>query len=129
LLLRSIGPIGTLVGMTEDIESEVTWAQGKVALDLHIGSPVRVVVTGMFGFVHSEGTLRPSTEPFPCDDHAYYVLDTVPYGPLPFTLTRNESASCTVTDSALMIDYGQAMIRIVWSDVQHGQEARARTAH
>lgn len=104
----------------EEIESDVTWAQGKVALDLHIGSPVRVVASGEFGLVHSEGILQPSDDPGLGDDHAFYVLDTVSAGPLPFTLTRNELGSCTVTDSALMIGYGRTVIRIAWRDSRDG---------
>jgi hypothetical protein len=103
--------------MSEEIESDVTWAEGKLALDLHIGSPVRVVASGEFGILHSEGVLRPSEEPGVSDDHAFYVLDTVAYGPLPFTLSRNERASCTVSDSALMIGYGRAVVRVAWRDV------------
>jgi hypothetical protein len=45
------------------------------------------------------------------------VLESDSYGPLPFTLTRNSQAVCAVTDSALMLQYGQALIRIVWADV------------
>jgi hypothetical protein len=96
--------------VAEEFESDITWAQGKLALDLHIGSSVRVVVSGEFGLVHSEGVLRPSEEPGPSEDHAFYVLDTASYGPLPFTLTRNGYASCTVTNSALMIGYERAVI-------------------
>jgi hypothetical protein len=105
--------------MSEEIESEVTWAEGKLALDLHIGSAVRVVASGEFGLVHSEGILRPSEEPGLSDDHAFYVLDTVAYGPLPFTLTRNEGASCTVTDSALLIGYGRTVVRVAWRLAHH----------
>ena len=105
--------------MSEEIESDVTWAEGKLALDLHIGSPVRVVASGEFGLVHSEGILRPSDDPGASDDHAFYVLDTVSYGPLPFTLTRNGLASCMVTDSALLIGYGRAVVRVVWRDGPH----------
>jgi hypothetical protein len=46
--------------MAEEIQTQISWAEGKLALDLHIGAPVRVAVTGMFGWVHSEGVLRPS---------------------------------------------------------------------
>lgn len=103
--------------MAEQLETQVTWAEGKVALDLHIGAPVRVVVMGMFGTLHSEGVLRPSDEPDLSDDHAFYALDNEEYDPFPFTLTRNESAECVVTDSALMIQYEQSMIRVVWADL------------
>jgi hypothetical protein len=101
----------------EELETQVTWAEGKVALDLHIGAPVRVVVMGMFGLLHSEGILRPSEEPGLSDDHAFYVLENDEYDPFPFTLTRNEEAECVVTDSALMIQYEQALIRVVWAEV------------
>ncbi|MHB8531426.1 MAG: hypothetical protein ACYDC2_01770 [Solirubrobacteraceae bacterium] len=103
--------------MAEDLETEVTWAEGKLALDLHIGSPVRVVVMGMFGTLHSEGVLRPADEAGLSDDHAFYALDSSEYDPLAFTLTRNDQAVCTVTDSALMIQYDRALIRIVWADM------------
>jgi hypothetical protein len=49
--------------MAEELETQVTWAEGKVALDLHIGAPVRVVAVGIFGTLHSEGVLRPPEEP------------------------------------------------------------------
>jgi hypothetical protein len=107
--------------MAEDLETQVTWAEGKVALDLHIDAPVRVVVMGMFGLLHSEGILRPSEEPGLSDDHAFYVLDDGAYDPFPFTLTRNDDAECVVTDSALMIQYEQAMIRVVWADLSHDE--------
>lgn len=103
--------------MAEELETQISWAEGKVALDLHIGAPVRVVVTGMFGWLHSEGVLCPSDEPGLSDDHAFYRLDNGTYDPFPFTLTRNADAICTVTDSALMIEYEQSLIRIVWSDL------------
>ncbi|HWZ87504.1 MAG TPA: hypothetical protein VNW92_01605 [Polyangiaceae bacterium] len=103
--------------MAEELETQVTWAEGKVALDLHIGAPVRVIVRGMFGLVQSEGVLRPSDEPGPSDDHAFYALDNGVYEPFAFTLTRNSDAICTVTDSALMIEYERAIIRIVWADL------------
>lgn len=107
----------TLFVVAEELETRVTWAEGKIALDLHIGSPVRVVVAGMFGTLHSEGVLRPAAEPGPSDDHAFYELESKEYDPFCFTLTRNQVAVCTVTDSALMIEYEQAMIRIVWADL------------
>jgi hypothetical protein len=47
--------------MADELETQITWAEGKVALDLHIGAPVRVVVAGMFGFLHNEGVLHPPT--------------------------------------------------------------------
>jgi len=103
--------------MAEELETQVSWAEGKVALDLHIGASVRVVVAGMFGLLHSEGILRPSEEPGLSDDHAFYVLDNGEYDLFPFTLTRNDEAECVVTDSALMIQYEQAMIRVVWADL------------
>jgi hypothetical protein len=103
--------------MAEELETQITWAEGKIALDLHIGAPVRVVVVGMFGFLHSEGVLHPSDEPGLSDDHAFYVLDNSAYEPFAFMLTRNAEAICTVTDSALMIQYEQALIRIVWADL------------
>lgn len=103
--------------MAEELETQITWVESKVALDMHIGAPVRVVVAGMFGLLHSEGVLRPSDEPGPSDDHAFYLLGSAAYGPLPFTLTRNTDAICTVTDSALMIEYEQSLIRIVWADL------------
>ena len=105
--------------MAEELETQVTWAEGKVALDSHIGAPVRVVVMRIFGLLHSEGILRPSKEPGLSDDHAFYVLDDGAYEPVPFTLTRNEEAECVVTDSALMIQYEQAMIRVVSADLSH----------
>lgn len=110
--------------MAEELETTVTWAEGKVALDLHIGSPVRVVVTGMFGTLHSEGILQPSDEPGPSDDHAFYMLESSEYDPA-FTLTRNMQAVCTVTGSALMIEYEQAMIRIVWADLSEDWRQRS----
>jgi hypothetical protein len=103
--------------MAEDIETLVTWAEGRLALDLHLGSPVRVVVMGMFGTLHSEGLLRMEEDPGPSDAHAFYLLENAECDPFPFTLTRNRDATCSVTDSALMIEYGQAMIRVVWADV------------
>jgi hypothetical protein len=88
-------------------------------LDLHIGCPVRVVLMGMFGLLQSEGVLRPAGEPRPSDDHASCVLETSDYDPCHFTLTRNDAARCTIIGSALMIEYEQAMIRVVWADVRH----------
>jgi hypothetical protein len=103
--------------VSEELQTEVSWSEGKLALDLHHGAPVRVVVTGMFGTLKSEGVLRRADQPGPSDDHAFYVLDDGEYKPFVFTLTRNEAAVCTVTDSALMIEYEQAIIRIVWADL------------
>lgn len=106
--------------MSEEVETEVTWAQGKVALDLYIGSAVRVIANGQFGTLHSEGVLRPSENPGGSSDHAFYELDNSEHSPFPFTLTRNDEAVCTVTDSALMIQYERAIIRIVWADLSDG---------
>jgi hypothetical protein len=103
--------------VSEELQTEVSWSEGKLALDLHIDAPVRVVVMGMFGTLQSEGVLRPADEPGPSDDHAFYVLDDGEYRPFVFTLTRNEAVVWTITDSALMIEYERAIIRIVWADM------------
>jgi len=101
--------------VAEEEEVSVTSAEGKVALDLHIGALVRVVLAGNFGLLHSEGMLRPRDEPSSSGDHACYELVTAANDRFPFTLARNATAVCTVTDSALIIQYEQAMIRVVWA--------------
>lgn len=95
---------------------EVVWGHAVMVLDYRIGERVRIVARGHFGELHAEGILRPAPQDERNADHARYELERGNADePLALSLTRSETCVCTLTGSALVIDYGAVVVRVLWA--------------